>query len=222
MDRYFSTRLIGAPEVVTTLLSYQIAGGTQRIISLDTSKVPKSRQSRVLTDRSGRSIAPRDKEVIPRWRILTPLSGEEYYYHLLLLSVPFRNEKDLISDNNVSKSYREECFLRDLVKQGEDSLNALEDAAQRNFSVDYIHKIAKMLILHQPEVQESVNNKLRDVGLGEVVANVTKDASKEVCIDLLLEVGRVHTTASSERHRGTHQEVDYTHSFAADCLQTDE
>ena len=52
------------------------------------SKVPKSRQSRVLADRSGRSNAPRDKEVIPRWRFLTPLSGEEYYYQLLL-SVPF-------------------------------------------------------------------------------------------------------------------------------------
>ena len=77
VDRYFSTRLIAAPEVVTTLLSYLIAGGTQRIIFLDTSKVPKSRQSRVLTDRSGRSIAPRDKEVIPRWRFLTPLSGAE-------------------------------------------------------------------------------------------------------------------------------------------------
>ena len=136
VDSYFSTRLIGAPEVVTTLLSYQIAGGTRRIIFLDTnfpgkqqrvmksmaeinllqkgstevfsasfrekylehpdilddvsypnylakwevfgcaSKVPKSRQSRVLADRSGRSIAPRDKELIPRWRFLTPLSGE--------------------------------------------------------------------------------------------------------------------------------------------------
>ena len=112
----------------------------------------------MLADRSGRSNAPRDKEVFPRWRFLTPLSGEEYYYQLLLLSVPFRNEKDLFSDNNVSKSYREECFLRDLVKQGEDSLNAVEDAAQRNFSVEYIHKIAKMLILQQPEAQESTTS----------------------------------------------------------------
>ena len=67
------------------------------------------------------------------------------------------------------------------MKQGEDSLNALEDAAQHN-NVEYIHKIAKMLI-HQPEGQDAVNDKLRD--LGEIVANVTQDTSKEVCIDLL-------------------------------------
>ena len=31
VEKYFTTRLIGAPEVATTLLSFQIAGGTRRV-----------------------------------------------------------------------------------------------------------------------------------------------------------------------------------------------
>ena len=34
VEKYFTTRLIGAPEVATTLLSFQIAGGT--VVFLDT------------------------------------------------------------------------------------------------------------------------------------------------------------------------------------------
>ena len=36
VEKYFTTRLIGAPEVATTLLSFQIAGGTRRVVFLDT------------------------------------------------------------------------------------------------------------------------------------------------------------------------------------------
>ena len=50
----------------------------------------------------------------------------------------------------------------------EDALSSLEDAAKRNFSVHYIHRLAKMLILQNNEAKEAVNNKLRDLGLGEV------------------------------------------------------
>ena len=36
VEKYFTTQLIGAPEVATTLLSFQIAGGTRRVVFLDT------------------------------------------------------------------------------------------------------------------------------------------------------------------------------------------
>ena len=36
VEKYFTTRLIGAPEVATTLLSFQIAGGKRRVVFLDT------------------------------------------------------------------------------------------------------------------------------------------------------------------------------------------
>ena len=36
VEKYFTMRLIGAPEVATTLLSFQIAGGTRKVVFLDT------------------------------------------------------------------------------------------------------------------------------------------------------------------------------------------
>ena len=63
-------------------------------------------------------------ETIPRWRFLTPLDGEQYYYQQLLLNVCFRKEDDLLSDNNMSKTYKEECFLRNIIKQEEDALTS--------------------------------------------------------------------------------------------------
>ena len=62
---------------------------------------------------SKRVAAPRDSKlkVLPRWRFLTPLDGNEY------LNVPFRSEGELISDPNASGTFKEECFLRNLVRQ---------------------------------------------------------------------------------------------------------
>ena len=112
--------------------------------------------------------ASRDSKVLPRWRFLTPLDKNEYYYQVLLLNVPFRSEGKLISDPNASWTFKEECFLRNLVRQEEDALDALEKACRRNFSIQYIHRMAKMLILQNVEAQEAVNRKLRDMGLGDV------------------------------------------------------
>ena len=63
-------------------------------------------------DAQGRHVCQRLKEVIPRWRFLTSLDGEEYYYQQLLLNIPFRREKDLLSDSNMSKTYKEVLFKK--------------------------------------------------------------------------------------------------------------
>ena len=49
VDKYF-TRLIGAPEVATTLLSFQIAGGTRQVSFLDTNFVEKRRKLKSLEE----------------------------------------------------------------------------------------------------------------------------------------------------------------------------
>lgn len=46
VEKYFNTRLIGAPEVATTLLSFHVAGGTRNVIYLDTNFL--DRQTKVL------------------------------------------------------------------------------------------------------------------------------------------------------------------------------
>ena len=42
-----------------------------------------SRRLHVYNDAQGRHVCQRLKEVIPRWRFLTSLDGEEYYYQQL-------------------------------------------------------------------------------------------------------------------------------------------
>ena len=49
VDKYF-TRLIRAPEVATTLPSFQIAGGTRRVSFLDTNFVEKRRKLKGLEE----------------------------------------------------------------------------------------------------------------------------------------------------------------------------
>ena len=71
-----------------------------------------------------------------------------------------------MNNSNISKTYKE-CFLQDLIKQ-EDAISSLEDVAKCSFSVHYIHRLAKMLILQNREASEAVNSKLTDLGLGEV------------------------------------------------------
>ena len=51
----------------------------------DYSSIPQSRRLHVYTDTQGRHVCQRLKEVIPRWRFLSPLDGELYYYQQLLL-----------------------------------------------------------------------------------------------------------------------------------------
>ena len=66
--------------------------------------------------------------------------------------------------------------MRNLVRKEEDALDALEKASRRNFSIQYIHRMAKMLILQNVEAQEAVNRKLRDMGIGDVsLADVSQD-----------------------------------------------
>ena len=104
---------------------------------LTTVAFPKADVS-VYNDKKGRHVCQRLKEIIPGWRFLSALDGEEYYYQQLFLRVPFRCEKDLLSDSNVSRTYEEECYyLRNLIKQEEGALSSLEDAAKRNFSIHY-------------------------------------------------------------------------------------
>ena len=97
----------------------------------DYNSISRGRGLHVYIDTQGRHACQMLKEVIPRWRFLTSLDGDEYYQQLLL-NITITRKKDLLSDSNVSKTYKEECYLRNLIKQMEDALCSLEDAAERN------------------------------------------------------------------------------------------
>ena len=54
---------------------------------------------------------------------MEPLDGEKYFFQQLLKEVPFRSFTELISTINMTKSFEEECILRNLWKSDEELKN---------------------------------------------------------------------------------------------------
>ncbi|CAC5411251.1 unnamed protein product [Mytilus coruscus] len=78
------------------------------------SKIPKNRQSNIYTDVQARYVVRRIKSLIPRYRFLTPLDSEAFYFQTLLLNVSYRSENELLSQENTSQTFKEECYLKSL------------------------------------------------------------------------------------------------------------
>ena len=113
------SRLIMMVTEVVTCVSYLQGNESQHNLDCTLTTTIWNQHSKRQTSGkiSKRVAAPRDSKVLPRWRFLTPLDGNKYYYQVLLLNVPFRYEGKLISDPNASGTFKEECFLRNLVRQ---------------------------------------------------------------------------------------------------------
>ena len=63
----------------------------------------------------------------------------------LVLNLPLRKNTPIISPNNSSGTYMEECVIRNLLTQADDALSALHDARYREFSIDRLHRMAHFL-----------------------------------------------------------------------------
>ncbi|XP_065058005.1 uncharacterized protein LOC135685854 isoform X1 [Rhopilema esculentum] len=101
----------------------------------------------VLVDRMGRRWKQRKVEAVARWRFYLPNgeNQENYYMQKLVLNLPLRKETPVISPNNVSKTYMEECAIRNLIEEQDDAMTALQDARQRGFSLARLRKMAQSL-----------------------------------------------------------------------------
>ena len=100
-----------------------------------------------LVDQKGRRWKKRNTEAVARWKFYLP-NGEDqekYYMQKLILNVPLRKDTPVISPNNVSGTYMEECAIRQLVTQTDDALTALQDARRRGFSLDRLRRMAQSL-----------------------------------------------------------------------------
>ncbi|XP_065068070.1 uncharacterized protein LOC135693492 [Rhopilema esculentum] len=101
----------------------------------------------VLVDRMGRRWKQRKVEAVARWRLylLNGENQENYYMQKLVLNLPLRKETPVISPNDVSKTYMEECAIRNLIEEQDDAMTALQDARQRRFSLACLPKMAQSL-----------------------------------------------------------------------------
>ncbi|CAF0707230.1 unnamed protein product, partial [Brachionus calyciflorus] len=89
------------------------------IIKFSNKKIPKPRSENVCLDLEGNKVVKRNKEILVRTNYYDITNGEIYYYQKLLYSIPFYDFKELISQENITKTYREECFLRNLIELSE-------------------------------------------------------------------------------------------------------
>eukprot|EP00112_Aurelia_sp_Birch-Aquarium-sp1_P026726 Seg968.10 transcript_id=Seg968.10/GoldUCD/mRNA.D3Y31 product="hypothetical protein" protein_id=Seg968.10/GoldUCD/D3Y31 len=119
----------------------------------------------VLTDLKGRRWKRRTKEAVPRWKFYLPNGDnqENYYMQKLILNCPLRRNQDIFSEENQSKSYMEECTLRNLLSQEDDALNALHDAHQRGFSIRRLRRMAQQLVDANWIGEDEFNNFIDEV-----------------------------------------------------------
>ena len=85
---------------------------------------------RTYIDLKGRKWKRRTKEAVARWKFYMPNSEnqEQYYMQKVVLNTPLRKDTHIISKDNSSGTYMEECALRNLLSQGDDALATLHDA----------------------------------------------------------------------------------------------
>ena len=120
----------------------------------------KLKTKEVPVDLDGNYVCPKQSFPIPRYRFLDPTDGELFYYQLLLLKVPFRNECDLISPDNESKTYKEECYIRELFNEQDELDISFHEMKRRNFDPQRIAKIARKMLLEEISDKETLSTKI--------------------------------------------------------------
>ena len=133
----------------------------------------------IFTDLKGREWKKRKTEAVARWKFFIPNgeNQEDYYMQKLVLNVPLRKESPIISAENQSGTYMEECAIRQLLLEEDDALNALDDARQRGFSIDRLRKMAQSLKDMEWIGQDEFNMFIDEV---ETVHNANTECQKEV------------------------------------------
>lgn len=139
-------------------------------------------KSKIYTDLKGRKWKKRRTEAVARWKFFMPNGDkqEEYYMQKLVLNVPLRKDTPLISKENKSETYMEECAIRQLLSEGDDALNALHDARERGFSIGKLRQMAQSLKDMQWIGQDEFNLFLEEV---ETVHNANSEDQTEVLDD---------------------------------------
>jgi energy-coupling factor transporter ATP-binding protein EcfA2 len=101
-----------------------------RILDANKPVPAKLKTRRLLRDLEGRRVLKRDVPQVCRWHTKLPSSDKDaFFYQQLLLNCPFVYEQGLLSPDNsrIGKDdqWREECFLRKVVKPMESELDLM-------------------------------------------------------------------------------------------------
>ena len=145
----------------------------------------KPRRKEPPTDADGRYVVKRLKPLIPGYRFLTVNDQDTFYYQQLLLKVPFRSENDLISVDNDSKTFKEECYLRELFIDKDELDVSFQEMKSRNFDPSQIAKIAKKMLHEGLSNSHTLSKKIRALDYGEDIPfeNTELDAYESVPLE---------------------------------------
>jgi hypothetical protein len=131
--------------------------------------VSKQPKGSCWSNRCGGYVTKRGTAVIPRWHFLSPDKGEAYFYQLLLLKVPFRSLSELLSTENITKTYQEECYLRGVASEEADAEVALLDASRRGFEPSQLRALARRMLIAEVAPQATLNHVLEQLNAGTIV-----------------------------------------------------
>ena len=96
---------------------------------------------------------------------------EAFYEQKLLLKIPFTvdNIGTLISKNNTSKTFMEECVLRNLIDTEKDAMETLHRAVNRGYNIKRIRELAQCMV---------DNGMIPDSEMGEFLAKIEAERPK--------------------------------------------
>lgn len=131
------------------------------------------------------------REAIPRFFNYAPYgaSQENYCLQKLLKTIPFDvvSILSIISPNNQSKTYMEECLIRGVVTTESEATDYLTSAAKRGFSLDRLYSIAEKLVAENWLKESLVDNLMKTIAPNH--ANIEKALQDNVADEGFEEAG---------------------------------
>lgn len=129
--------------------------------------VPK--YGKVSNTLDNRVVYKRAKALIPRTHFLTALDGEQFYYQQLLMKVPFHDDNMFLSEDNETRTFKEECYKRGIFHD-EDPLDiSFKEMKEQNFDGLSIAKVARQMLIQDIAPMSSIKDKLDSMDYGEEI-----------------------------------------------------
>ena len=114
-------------------------------------------------------VYKRTKPLIPRTHFLTALDGEEFYYQQLLWQIPFQDDRAILTTDNVTRTFKEECYLRGLFDYQDEVDTSLKEMKDRNFDPTQISRVARKMLIQEIAPLGVLKKKILDMDYGEVI-----------------------------------------------------
>ncbi len=132
-------------------------------------KIPKYAENNCLPTQDNMFVYKKNKALIPRTHFLTALDGERFYYQQLLWNIPFRDDTKLISPENVSKTYKEQCFIQGIFDEHDDLDVSFAEMKRRKFDPAQIAQTARKMLIAEMAPLSEIQNKVNNLDYGDII-----------------------------------------------------